>query len=301
MNSLMKTKNNLRNFATSLVLMLLLIGNPMAQVAYGQSLTDLIDRARASGIEQSYIDGLQTRAQARGISESELMAIISPAVSMAENNLPYEMIFEKAFEGISKNVPVSGIEPVLGSILENSGRSAEFVDRWVERPEVGQMLSRSDAGMDKGKFRNEMIRASTKTLSQSFDSEVLQQTLQSVADGGMLSSARPSGVLAAINILSDLPTAAQQPTETAQIVLRALQGGFDASDMQKLPGAMNMAQRRSQLPSSAIIDGLSQQLQGGIPAAQILQNLFNGNIGGGPPGNLPPGLDRNRPNRGGNQ
>jgi hypothetical protein len=63
---------------------------------------------------------------------------------------------------------------------------------------------------------------------------------------------------------------------------------------------MNMAQRRSQLPAQAVAQGLSRQLQGGLPASQILQNLFNGEIGGGPPGNVPPGLDGERPGRNSN-
>jgi hypothetical protein len=46
-----------------------------------------------------------------------------------------------------------------------------------------------------------------------------------------------------------------------------------------------------------VIEGVSKQMSGGIPAKQILQNLFNGNVGGGPPGNVPKGLG-NKQNRG---
>jgi len=280
-------------------LFIFLLAHPFTQSAMGQALTDLIDRARLSGIEQSYIDGLQTRAQARGISESELMAIISPAVSMAENNLPYEMIFEKAFEGISKNISVSGIEPVLGSILENSGRSAEFVDRWVERPEVGQMLSRSGSAMDKGKFRNEMLRVSTHSITQGFDPAIIEEILNSVIDQGLHNNTRPSGILSAINILSDLPMAAQEPAKTASFVLLALKNGFEASHFQNLPSALNVAQRRNQLPASAIFDGLSQQLTGGIPASNIIQNLNNGWITP-PVGNISSDIINERGSRGRN-
>ena len=275
----------------------LLVALPVLGGAQNGQLSALIQQARDAGIEQSRISDLQNRAEVRGISDEDLMAIIRPAVEMAEKNLPHEMIFEKAFEGISKNIPVQRIEPVLQGIMQSSERAAGYVDQWVTRPEVGNMLQRSGERMDQQRFRNEMVRAGSKTLSRDFDGDTFSETLSALADEGILDRARPSGILAAVNVLSDLPSAAQEPAKTARIILNALEGGFDAADLQKLPGAMNMAQRRSQLPAAAVADGLSRQLQGGFPASQILQNLFNGEVGG-PPGNVPAGIDRERPGRG---
>lgn len=262
-----------------------------------QSLGDLIDQARSAGIEQAQLTELQNRANARGISHDELMDIIRPAITMAEQNLPHSMIFDKAFEGLSKRVPASQMQPVLNSIAQSTSEASQFVDQWVQRPEVTQMLNRDRSRMGEQEFRNEMIKASSKGLRQNFDRAVLEETLESMAAGSAMQNAQPSGIITAINILSDLPTSAQEPTETARIVLRALEGGFEASDLQKLPSAMNMAQRRSQLPAQAVAEGFARQLQGGQPASQILQNLFNGQIGGGPPGNVPPGMERGRPDR----
>lgn len=285
-------------------LMLLLFGMMLAlpanTAAQNGSLAELIENARSVGIEQSKISNLQARAEARGISDQDLMSIIRPAISMAEMNLPHEMIFEKAFEGMSKNVPIERMLPVFSSIMESSDRAAGYVDEWVVRPEVGRMLERSGERMDQNRFRNEMVKAGAKTLSHNFDGEALRETLNSVAEDRIMDKVRPSSVLAAVNIMSDLPSAAQEPTQTARIVLNALEGGFEASDLQKLPGAMSMAQRRSQLPAQAVAEGFSQQLRGGLPASQILQNLFNGQVGGGPPGNTPPGLNRARGGRGQN-
>lgn len=276
---------------------ILLLALPLLADAQNGTLSDLIEQARSAGIEQSRIADLQGRAEARGIADDQLLAILRPAVEMAEKNLPHELIFEKAFEGISKNIPVQRIEPVLNGIMESSERAAAYVDEWVVRPEVGAMLERRNGRMDQQRFRNEMVRAGAKTLSQDFDADTFNETLNALTDEGILDRARPSGILTAMNIMSDLPSAAQEPANTARLVLGALQSGFDASDLQKLPGAMHMAQRRSQLPATAVAEGLSQQLQGGLPASEILQNLFNGEVGG-PPGNVPPGLDRNRPGRG---
>jgi len=292
-----KERKHIIKPAAFLAVLLLMYSFAPVSAIQAQTLGDLIEQARSAGIEQSRIVDLQNRADARGISEEQLMNIIRPAITMAEQNLPHEMIFDKAFEGISKRVPVQQMQPVLNSIAESSARAAQFVDIWVEKPEVGQMLNRAGERMDRGTFRNEMIKASSKGLMQNFDRNVMEETLETVAQSSVMERARPSGIITAISILSDLPASAQAPAESARIVLRALEGGFDASDLQKLPGAMNMAQRRSQLPAQAVAEGLARQLQGGLPASQILQNLFNGEVGGGPPGNVPPGLDRERPGR----
>lgn len=283
---------------TILLMSVLLMWVPVTETAAAQTLPEVKEQARAEGIDQSLIAELEERAGARGISEDALAGIVGQAVAMAGQNLPYEMIFDKAFEGISKGVPAGRMQPVLSSIAQSSAQSAEIVDRWIDRPGVGRMLDRTGERMNRQTFRNEMIKAGSKGLMQNFDRQVLEQTLESAVSGSVLESSRPSGIITAVNILSDLPEAAEHPAEASRIVLRALEGGFNASDLQKLPGAMNMAQRRSQLPAQAVARGLSRQLQGGLPASQILQNLFNGEIGGGPPGNVPPGLDRDRPGRG---
>lgn len=282
---------------TVLMMAVLLMLVPVTEPAEAQTLTEVKEQARAAGIDQSLIAELEERAGARGISEDALAGIVGQAVAMAGQNLPYEMIFDKAFEGISKGVPAGRMQPVLSSIAQSSAQSAEIVDRWIDNPGIGRMLDRTGERMDRQTFRNEMIKAGSKGLMQNFDRQVLEQTLESVASESVLERSRASGIITAVNILSDLPEAAEQPAGASRIVLRALEGGFNASELQKLPGAMNMAQRRSQLPAQAVAQGLARQLQGGLPASQILQNLFNGEIGGGPPGNVPPGLDSERLDR----
>jgi len=278
-----------------LLLILFISVSPFIAIAQEGSLSELIEQARAVGIEQEKLNDLQTRAQTNGISNADLMAIIKPAVSMAEQNLPYGMIFDKAFEGISKRVASVQMQPVLNSIAESSAEAAQIVDPWMIRPEIDRMLARSGTGLDRGAFRNDMIKAGSKGLINNFDRDVLESTFELVAVSSAMAHASPSGIFTAINILSDLPTAAKEPTQSARMVLNALEGGFNASELQKLPGVMSMAERKSQLPAQAVAIGFTQLLQEGLPASQILNNLFNGDIGGGPPGNIIPGLNRGIP------
>ncbi len=199
MNLLKPLLNNIK----LMLLTVLISAAPFLVHAQQGPLTELIDRARSAGIEQSQIDHLQRSAERSGISHSELMMIITPAVIMAENNLPWEMIFNKASEGMSKGIDHWQMELVLSSIAENAGRSAEFVDPWVQRSEVGRMLDRPGSGMDRNKFRNEMVKVGTKALTENFDGSVLEQTLNTIAEDGALENIRPSGVIAAINVLSE--------------------------------------------------------------------------------------------------
>ena len=279
-----------------LVLLLAFPVNLFAQ----ETVESLLDRATASGIDQTRITEIRQRFQERGMSDQQFMSIIQPAIDMADENLPYEMIFEKVLEGLSKGVSTQRMTPVLSSIRENASRSARLVDRWMERPEVGQFVERGEGRMQREQFRNEMVKAGSKAMMQNLDEEILTETLNSVSEGNM-DRIKPSGLLAAINILSDLPNGPNSASENARLVLRALQSGFEAGDIQKLPAALNMAQRRSQLPAAAVGKGFMEQIERGFPSERILQNLFNGEIGGGPPGNVPGGIMNDRPGRpGGN-
>lgn len=295
----MKTKiNTIKRTiqAAGLVLLFMIPVNLHAQ----DRVADLLDRAIASGIDQDRIEEVRQRVEARGLSEEDFAGILEPAIDMAGDNLPYEMIFEKVFEGLSKGVPVQRISPVLSSIRENTSRSALLIDSWMERPEVEQFIERGEGRIDRDQFRNEMVKAGSKAMMQNIDGEILTETLNGVSDGNM-DRIRPSGLVAAINILSDLPNGANSASQNALLVLRALQSGFEAADIQKLPAALNMAQRRSQLPAAAVGQGFLQQLERGFPSERILQNMFNGEVGGGPPGNVPGGIMNDRPGRpGGN-
>ena len=278
-----------------ILLILFISANPMITLAQETTLSDLIEQARAAGIEQEKLHDLQNRAQANGISNADLMAIISPAVSMAEQNLPYGLIFDKAFEGLSKRVSSQQLQPILSSIAESSAVAAQLVDPWMNRPGVVRILAGSENRLDREAFRNEMVKAGSKGLMNNFDKDVLESMLESVATSSAMDHTTPAGIFTAINILSDLPTAAREPAKSARMVLIALEGEFSASELQKLPAVMSMAERRSQLPAQAVAIGFSQQIQEGLPASQILNNLFNGEIGGGPPGNSIPGLNRRMP------
>ncbi len=285
----MKKTNKYRKRTSWPVILLLLM---LPAFAFGQG-----QETEVTGIDQERIEELQTRAMDRGYSEEQLAMILEPALQMAGQNLPAELLLQKAMEGVAKGIPARQMVPVLQNIQRGTEVMVPVINQWVERDEVSQMLERSEERFDRELLRQEMLKVSSKAISQQVGPELVQDILNTLTEQGVIQNSRPSSVIAAIGIMPDIPSIGEQPDIAKGVLVRAVQSGFSASEMQRLPGAMNMAQRRSQLPAAAVIEGVSQQMQGGVPAAEILQNLFNGNIGGGPPGNVPRGLE-NRPGRG---
>ena len=256
------------------------------------SLSELIRQARSAGIEQSALDELQSRADRRGISQQQLMEIIEPALSMAEQNLPADHAIQKALEGLSKGVPAPRIASVITRIQSSTEQAGQVVDPWMSRADLQALGNSGEASAPREEFRNAMIKASSKAILQDIPAEAIRQILTEIGDRSVIGRTTAANIVAAIGILPDLP-ANGQPQVARSLVVRALQGGFSSGEIQNLPTALNMAQMRSQLPAASILEGVANQMHEGIPAAQILQNLYNGNIGGGPPGTVPKGPDNN--------
>jgi hypothetical protein len=266
---------------------------PLTGMGQNQPLDELIQKARDAGIEQARIDDLQNRAANRGMSDEQLAMILEPAVALAEQNLPSDMIFQKAMEGIAKGVPGERMAPVLQNIRQGTESVVPVVNDWVDRESVGRMIAQSGEQFDRESFREQLMNVSAKAVSQQVGLDLVQDILNAMDEEGVMNRSKPSSVIAAVNIMPDIPAMHERPEDVKGLVVRAVQGGFSASEIQRLPGAMNMAQRRSQLPAAAVIQGVAEQMRADIPAVEILQNLFDGKVGGGPPGGVPPGLINN--------
>lgn len=294
----MKHLKNIQALFRTLVLMSSMLMVSVIAGAQGTELSELLQRAQKLGIEESQLLEIRNRAQQQGLNNQEIVQLIEPAVSLADQNLPSEAVFSKALEGLSKGVPANRITPVLQNIRSATREAAPVVESWMARGEVQDMIAGKE-GIPRPEFRNEMIKSVSRGFMENIPSEVMNKLLDDVADPSILAKTDPQSIAAAVRIFPDLPAASENPGRARSFLVRSLKSGFVSSDLQKLPGAMSVAQQRSQLPAAKVLEGVSNQLQSGIPAKQILQNLFNGNIGGGPPGSLPKGLD-NIPGRGNN-
>ncbi|MFH5832793.1 hypothetical protein [Halalkalibaculum sp. DA384] len=275
-----------------LILQLLCLVGISPVKAQQEAVDQLMQTATDNGMEQSALSELRTRADSRGMQAGQLIDIIRPAASLAEQNLPADHLIQKALEGLSKGVPDRQIVSVINRIHSATEQAAQVVDPWMQNPGVQKMIERTDGPGSNQRVRNRMIEASSKAISQDIPVESVSQMLSEMGSESILSRATASDIITAIGILPDIG-AAEQPRTARAFVIRALKGGFNSSELQKLPMAVNMAQKRSRLPAAGVLKGASQQLQVGTPASRILQNLFNGNMGGGPPGSVPGGMQEN--------
>lgn len=268
---------------------------PLALSAQQSNLADLMERARTAGIDETRLAEIQGRAEARGVPEADVAMLLEPAVGLAEQDFPPDYIIQKLMEGFAKGVPANRMAPVVENIRNNTPRAVTLADNWIEKPEVAAFIE--NTGVNGPQFRNDLVNANIKSLAQQIAPDALEGVLNEIGHESILQKTTPQAVASAINILPDLPASVHRSNAAGSLVLRAIEGGFSASDLQKLPGAMNAAERRSQLPASSVVDGVTRQLGNGIPANQVLQNLFNGNINAGPPGNNP-GRPGDNPGRG---
>ncbi|MDX1637584.1 MAG: hypothetical protein R3281_06430 [Balneolaceae bacterium] len=275
-----------------LVLSVLCSGVTIPGYAQEQPINDMIKSGVERGIDESMLAELKTRSESRGITQQQLRNILASALELASDNLPSEHIIQKALEGMSKGVPDTRIASVIDRMNQSTRHASQVIDPWMELPRVRQMVNRSGPSGQQTRVRNQMIEASARAITQDVPAESIGRMLEDLNNDVIMDNSSPSDIAAAINILPDL-SAGQQPDMARGVVVRALKGGFKGADLQKLPMAVNMAQQRSQIPAAAVLQGVSKQLQAGTPAAQVLQNLFNGTIGGGPPGNSPRGLQDN--------
>jgi uncharacterized protein YjgD (DUF1641 family) len=275
------------------LLLILLSGTVLAQQ---NNLNTVLQKAQQAGLNESTLANLQQRANNAGISDEQLIELIQPAIEMAGQNLPGEFALEKAMEGISKGIPASRISPVLDQLKQKTSEAVTIVDPWLKQPEVQKMVSSSASGITEEKFRNELAKATSKALNQNVSHDNVSELFQEMGSESVLSQTSPPDIIAAVGIMSDMPGGLKQ-SQSSQFIIRALKGGFKANELQNLPSAMAMAQQRSELPAASVVEGVSKQIKGGVPAKQILQNLFNGEIGGGPSGKAPKGLE-NKPDRG---
>jgi len=171
------------------------------------------------------------------------------------------------------------------------------VDPWLSREEVRAMVAAGsgsrDADVAARDFRNMILENTSYALQQNMREETVSEFLDQVISEKVYEKSGMSPVASAVRALPDLPTTVENPAASNRLLVRALNAGFTAGEVQQLPDALKSAQFHSQLPAENIAQGMQHQMGQGIPAEHILENLFQGDVGGGPPGFTPPGLDRN--------
>jgi hypothetical protein len=266
----------------------------------GQSIDELSARARAAPVDSELLEEVLTRARVMGLEDGATVALLMPPVELAEAGLPSHMVMQKVLEGLAKGIAPGRVAGVLEQMKETLDRAVVMADPWLVRSEaLGAIESGAQTGSDRGSAVRAAILESIGHALFRGASELSIQTLLdrvSVQAAGRGLSAL--GLAVAIEVLPDLPISAQAPEMAAEIVLEALLSGFAPGELRELPAALVVAERRGQLPAEAVARGALGQLRADLPAATVLQNLFNGEFPGNVPFEVPPGLEQARKAKG---
>ncbi|MDZ7806999.1 MAG: hypothetical protein U5K71_07775 [Gracilimonas sp.] len=282
----MKTLKYISKIMTKLALLSILLSFPFSLLAQQNSISVLNQKANELGIDASHISKLQERAQENGISSDQLTQILEPAVDLAVEDLPFDMILQKTSEGLAKGVPINVLSNVLEGLKTSTQNAAPIVNMWMQKPGVQNMAGGS-ASESVQRFRNDVLKSTARALNQGFSENILSGFLNELDNQDLLSKISRSDVITSITILPDLPTSADNQDLSIELVIRSLKGGFDSSNLQNLPSAMEIARSRGQIPAGNVVNGILERIQAGSPASEILQGLFDGKIGSGPPSGLP--------------
>ena len=281
----MKVVKPLYKIEQFMIFLLLLFVASVQVEAQGTSAPNVLKRAAEAGMDVPTLENLHVRARAQDFNEIQFTALVNPAIELAEANIPYDLILDKAFEGLAKKVPSNMLINVLEKLQNSTRQSAEIVIQWSQRPVVERAAKQT--GLDKPQFHKQIITGLAKALNQDISPETIEAFMNMLSDEDLISASSPANIAASVAILPEIHATLKNPDVANQLLQRALKGGFGSNELQKLPGALKMAQNRSQLPSGVIVDDIYRQMGNGSPAAQIINNLFNGNPGGGPPEGIP--------------
>ncbi len=250
----------------------------------------------AAGIDAERLESLIVRAQQRGVSPDQLENMIGPAINLAENDLPYHSVLQKALEGMAKRVPAGNIRMVTQNMAGGITLSAEIVDPWMARNEVRAMAAAVRGDREIDAQAREIRRTFVEHASYAFQQDTQEQTVRDFLDQALTANVVKRNAIislaAGLRALPEMPTTQDDPGTSIRLLVKALDAGFTPGEMQQLPEAFRSAQFHSELPADRVARGIDHQLGENIPAAHILENLFQGNVGGGPPGFTPPGLDK---------
>ena len=272
-------------------LLIFLAVPPLSAQEHRQSLESTLMEAEKQGIPEQDIDNFVDRARGKNISDDEIAAMLQPAIKLAAQNLPYNLVIQKSLEGMAKGVQPTLIMKVENKLQTNTLEASHMTDDWIQKPPVQSMLARSSEQNQGNGYRNLVLATVAKVLFQDVPKNELGQLLSEMAQSDVCSKMDAKQVPMAIRILPDLATSKKHPDVSRSLIIQAIKGHFTAEQIQQLPMAMARAQQANQLPAEALAHGIGKQINEGVAPMTILQGLFEGNFPGGPPNGVPPGLN----------
>ncbi|MFB6249811.1 MAG: hypothetical protein ABEL97_14715 [Salinibacter sp.] len=266
--------------------------------AWGQSpVPSLIEQGQKAGADADLLRTVATRAREAGYSAQATADLLRPAIALAEQGLPATPLMNKALEGLAKQVPTARMTPVLRQLRTHTQKAGALVSTWSSQKSTQALLGRS--GPLSRAEQNRLITTIAEARQQNLPRPAVKQFLNQLPDAVQRRPVSLSKVTTAVGTMPDLPAARKNPTLARELLTAALNAGYDAESLRRLPAALEQARRTTQRPTTAIARGAARAITKGTPASTVLRSLFRGSIpGGGPPAGAGPGPPSSPPGQG---
>lgn len=283
--------------AAILAMMLAFLFMPSGSLAGSMPVDDnsVMKRAMEAGIDAGRIERLASRAQEREMTPDQLQQMLMTVIALAEMDLPYHLVMQKAGEGLAKQIPAPGILLVLDHMHSSMVRSVAIVDPWMRRQEVQDMIemTRGSRSVDEvtKRYRDMLLESTSHSLQNNTDDGTLLGFLDKVASTIVKNQGDMESIAAGLQVLSEMSMTQDNPGLSVRLVLGAMNAGFTATQIRELPHALRSGYS-SHLPIEKITGSVDMQMYENIPAIHVMESLFQGNIGSGPAGFHVPDVHR---------
>jgi len=271
---------------------------------HGQSAVEsLIAEGRAAGADANRMQTVASRAEGAGLSPQQTAALLKPAVSLAERDLPTTPLLNKTLEGLAKQVPAKRMTPVLQQIQTHTEKAGALVSTWTEKPDTKALLGTTDGSLARTE-RDQLVVNIAEAQQQNVPLNQIQSFLDALPRAVKSRPVSASDVAVAVSVMPDLPTTPTAPNTSRHLLTAALNAGYGPESLRQLPGALARAQRSNSRPAASIAESVTQAIGKGSPAPAVLRTLFQGTVPDNPsssrnaPPTRPPGQS-NPPGRDG--
>lgn len=278
---------------------------PLSASGQAQSVELLIEQGQQAGADGELMRTVADRAQRAGLSDEQTADLLAPVVTLAERDLPTSPLLSKTLEGVAKQVPPARLTSVLQTLQNSTQEAGTVVSTWLNGSDVQQLLGEKKPSQ---RARNQLVTSITEAEQQNLPVSNIEQFLDNLPGAVERRPVSLPEISVAVSVLPDLPESNNNPQVAHELLSAAVAAGYDAESVRQLPAALSSARQETQQPAAAIARGAAQAIAHGTPAANVLRNLFQGNLpGGGPPADVgggppetPPGQGK-PPGQGGNR
>lgn len=269
---------------------------PLSATGQNQSVESLIEQGQQAGADGELMRTVANRAQRAGLSADQTADLLAPVVTLAQRDLPTSPFLSKTLEGVAKQVPPARLTSVLQNLQNSTEQAGTVVSTWLNRSDVQQLVGDKQPPE---RARNQLVTSITEAEQQNLPVSNVEQFLDNLPGAVERRPVSLPEISVAVSVLPDLPGSKNNAQVAHELLSAALEAGYDAESMRQLPAALSSARQETQQPAAAIARGAAQAITQGTPAANVLKNLFQGNLpGGGPPADVGGGPPETPPGQG---